>query len=201
VILWRALPLDPAASSREPGGALWFPRELQGTGRHDNRDRYGCLYLATTPLAAIAELLAPFRGTGDLVDGMLVRGGRRLALAELGLDERARLVDLDDPVVLRDAGLRPSQVATHERTRTQAQALRLHEERSEAAGLRWWSTLEASWINVTLFDRAAGSLALARSEPLTPAHAAVGEAAALLGLARGAAGASWGAWSASTSAA
>jgi RES domain-containing protein len=184
VILWRALPLDPEAERDEPGGALWFPREFQGTGRHDNPNRYGCLYVATTPVAAIAERLAPFRGTGDLTDGMLMRGGRRLVLAVLlWLGDTAALVDLDDPAVLGDAGLRPSQVATRDRTTTQAQALRLHDERPEAAGMRWWSTLEASWINATLFDRAAGSLHVEALAPLSVTYPDVVKAAAFLGLA------------------
>ena len=37
-----------------------------------------------------------------------------------------------------------------------AYAERLFDKHPDALGLRWWSTLESSWINVTLFDRAAG---------------------------------------------
>ena len=60
--------------------------------------------------------------------------------------------------MLLDArGLRPSQVATNRRAVTQPDAARLFDAHPDAAGLRWWSTLEASWINVTLFDRAAGA--------------------------------------------
>jgi hypothetical protein len=183
VILWRALPHDPRAEPAEPGGALWFPRALQGAGRHDNRERYGCLYVTAAPVAAVAEALAPFRGTGDVIDPMLLRGGRRLALAALDLDDAAPLVDLDDPAVLVREALRPSQIATRERTRTQGDALRLHDGHPNAAGLRWWSTLEASWVNVTLFDRAAPQLTLAAVEQLTLEHPDVRAAAAFLGLA------------------
>src|SRR5271157_3320615 len=45
VILWRLLPWIADAPTNAPGGALWFPRELQGHGRHDNPVRYGCLYV------------------------------------------------------------------------------------------------------------------------------------------------------------
>ena len=48
--------------ARAEGGALWFPRRYQGDGRHDNPDVYGCLYVATEPVAAIVEQLARFRG-------------------------------------------------------------------------------------------------------------------------------------------
>lgn len=152
--LWRVLPWDPAAALQAPGGPLWVPRAWQGTGRHDAPEHYGCLYLAEEPQAAVAETLAPFRGSGDLRPELLVRSGRQLALAELELDGSARLVDLDDPTVLAAEGLRPSVVATRHRPVTQAYALDQFERHPEAAGLRWWSVLEAAWLQVTLFDRA-----------------------------------------------
>jgi hypothetical protein len=31
----------------------------------------------------------------------------------------------------------------------------LHDSHPDAAGLRWWSSYEALWANITLFDRAA----------------------------------------------
>jgi hypothetical protein len=184
VILWRVLPWDSSAAPAAPGGALWFPRGFQGAGRHDNPDRYGCLYVSSDPASAVAEALAPFRGSGDLADAMLERGGRRLALAALELADDADLIDLDDPRVLRRERLRPSMVATRDRAVTQGQAARLFDTYEAAAGLRWWSTLEASWINVTLFDRAATRLRSdAPAERLTPAHPVVAQAAELLGLA------------------
>jgi hypothetical protein len=181
VILWRVLPWDPSARPAVPGGALWFPRPFQGTARHDNPARYGCLYATEAPVSAIAEALAPFRGTGDLEAAMLTRMGRALALAQPELRD-ARLLDLDDPAVLAAAGLRPSRVATNHRAVTQADAARLFDEHPDAAGLRWWSTLEASWTNATLFDRAARSLHVRAVQPLDPAADDVRAAAALLGL-------------------
>jgi RES domain len=181
VILWRVLPWDPSARPATPGGALWFPRPFQGTARHDNPARYGCLYAAEEPATAIAETLAPFRGTGDLEPEMLVRMGRPLALARLEL-RGAPLLDLDDPAVLVDAGLRPSQVATGHREVTQPDAARLFDVHPDAAGLRWWSTLEASWLCATVFDRAARHLRVRAVEPLHPGDEHVRAAAAFLGL-------------------
>jgi hypothetical protein len=183
VILWRVLPWDPAARPAAPGGALWFPRPFQGTGRHDSPARYGCLYVCESPVSAIAEALAPFRGTGDLRPDLLSRMGRALALAELELAAGAELVDLDDPAVLIANELRPSEVATSRRAATQAYAARLFEAHADAAGLRWWSTLESSWINVTLFDRAARLLAARGTRILDVADDDVRAAAAFLGLA------------------
>ena len=179
--LWRVLPWDPSARPAAPGGPLWFPRPFQGTARHDNPARYGCLYATETPVSALAEALAPFRGTGDLQPEMLTRMGRPLALAQLEL-RGAELLDLDDPAMLVDADLRPSQVATNHRDVTQADAARLFDAHPDAAGLRWWSTLEASWINATLFDRAAGGLRVREVRAVRPDDEDVRAAAAFLGL-------------------
>jgi hypothetical protein len=176
------LPLAAGAEADEAGGPLWFPRLQQGGGRHDNPDLYGCLYLAEEPVSAVAEMLAPFRGTGRLLPSMLVRYGNPLALAALELDDDRAAVDLDQPSTLSAAGLRPSLVATRKRAITQRQAAELHESEPAAVGIRWWSTLEATWINWTLFDRAAPGLELGELRELTAEDPAVLEAAALLGL-------------------
>lgn len=176
------LPWDPSAPRDAEGHALWIPRQYQGRGRHDAPDRYGCLYLAEAAVSAVAEALAPFRGTGDLHPGLLVRSGRRLALAELELHDTAAVLDLDDPAVLVDESLRPSLVATNRRVVTQAQAAALFDRHPDAAGLRWWSVLEASWGQVTLFDRGAAELTVGSVVPLTVDAAAVAEAAVFLGL-------------------
>ncbi len=181
--LWRVLPWDPSAPAGAPGHALWVPRALQGTARHDAPDRYGCLYLAEEAVSAVAEPLAPFRGSGDLRPELLMRSGRQLALAQLELEAAAVLIDLDDPSVLAAESLRPSIVATGRRSVTQTYAVQQFERHPESAGLRWWSTLEASWIHVTLFDRALGAVTVRRVQPLSIDDDAVAIAAAHLGLA------------------
>jgi hypothetical protein len=183
VIVHRALPWDPKAKPGELGGALWFPRQFQGAGRHDNPDLYGCIYTAERPVSAVAERLAPFRGSGPLAEGLLTQAGRPLALAAIAVDDDAAIVDLDDPRVLSRERLRPSGVATGERRVTQADAASLRGRHPDAAGIRWWSTLEASWLNVTLFDAARAALTVAAVEPLTTEHEAVRGAAEALGLA------------------
>jgi hypothetical protein len=183
VIVWRVLPVDPAAADDGAGGALWFPREYQGAARHDNPTAYGCLYVAEAPVSAVAEALAPFRGRGALTTAMLERAGRRLSLVALELREPAGLLDLDEPQTLAAEGLRPSSVGTRVRQRTQTDALRLFETHRRASGLRWWSTIEASWINVTVFDRARRRVRLRSVELLSPDHEAVRAATGELGLA------------------
>jgi RES domain len=181
VILYRCLAWNERAAPDAPDGALWFPRPYQGEGRHDNPDVYGCLYLSEAPLSCVVEQLARFRGQ-RLVPALLQRRGLPLALAELELPEGAELVDLDEPAVLRRERLRPSRVATREREVTQPQARALYEGHRRAAGLRWWSTFESLWANVTLFDRAASAVKLASVKRLDLADQEILEAAGVLGL-------------------
>jgi hypothetical protein len=181
VILYRCFAWSSAARADAPDGPLWFPRMFQGEGRHDNPDTYGCLYLADRAVSCVVEQLAAFRGQ-RLTASLLKRRGLPLALAQIELDDRAIVVDLDDPAVLRRERLRPSRVATRTRSVTQPEALALYRKHPGAAGLRWWSTWEALWANFTLFDRAEPSLRLVSVDALTLAHPAVTDAAELFGL-------------------
>jgi hypothetical protein len=181
VILYRCFAWNERARPDRPDGALWFPRPYQGEGRHDNADLYGCLYLSEQPLSSIVEQLARFRGQ-RLSAALLRRRSLPLALAKLELPDDTELVDLDDPAVLRRERLRPSTVATRAREVTQPQARALYERHPGAAGLRWWSTFESLWANVTLFDRAAPALQLASARVLDLEDEAIVTAADVLGL-------------------
>lgn len=159
-MLFRLFPWDPAADASSPGGALFNPRAQQGNGRHDNPDLYGALYVARVEVSAVAEWLAGFRGQTLVPDDFARTDGRRWAL--VGLDDTALpgIVDLDDPSELAARGLRPSRLATRKRATTQDVARRLFNEGTPGFG--WWSTLEASWPNVTLFaERALDALSVA----------------------------------------
>jgi hypothetical protein len=176
VILYRCFAwngrLDPTASD----GPLWVPRVFQGEGRHDNPDLYGCLYLADRALSCLVEQLARFRGQ-RLTPALLRRRGLPLALAMQELPDHDELVDLDDPAVLHREGLRPSLVATRRREITQPQARAVYEGHPESAGLRWWSTYEALWMNLTIFDRAVPRLRVQSVNVLGIDDPAVREAA------------------------
>lgn len=170
------------AGMTEDGGPLFVDRSLQGSGRHDNPDRFGALYVSRRPESATAERLKWFIGR-TVTDGHLRRAdGRAYALA--ALDDRGidRVVDLDDPHELLRFALRPSQVATRERSVTQPIALAVFLE--GASGVGWWSTLEASWANLTLFaERVVDRLALVgEPEPISVEHPMVRAAAELLGI-------------------
>jgi hypothetical protein len=181
VTLYRCFAWRSAARADEPDGPLWFPRMFQGEGRHDNPDVYGCLYLSDRPASCIAEQLAAFRGQ-RLTASMLRRRGLPLALGRLEIANGAKLVDLDDASVLVRERLRPSQVATRSRSVTQPHALALYRRHPRAAGLRWWSSWEALWANVTVFDRAAAALRTVDVTELTLDHPSLLEAADIFGL-------------------
>lgn len=179
--LYRCFAWRDSARSTEPDGPLWFPRIFQGDGRHDNPDAYGCLYLSDRPESCLVEQLAAFRGQ-RLTPSLLRRRRLTLALARLALDDDRELIDLDDPAVLKRERLRPSHVCTRDRATTQPQALALYRAHRKAAGLRWWSTWEALWTNVTIFDRAAKALEVLEVTELTPDHPTLAVAAEFFGL-------------------
>ena len=180
--LVRVFPYAQSATSRELGHPLFIPRRFQGGGRHDNPDLYGALYLSQEPIAAVAEQIAHLRGQ-SLVDSDLDRGGLRLAMVELDAPIERRMHDLDEPRILSRWRLRPSEVATRRRSVTQKWAARIFRGRGSPWGVRWWSTLEASWLHVTLFDRGAARLRIRHPpERLTADHPAVRRAAEELGI-------------------
>jgi hypothetical protein len=154
---------------------------LQGDGRHDNPALYGCLYVTAEPVSAVVERLARLAGT-SVAQSDLARRGYPFALAAVDLSDQAQLVDLDDPAVLVQEELRPSRVATNDRSLTQMQAGDLFERHSWAAGLRWWSAFESLWANVTLFDRAEPLLDVSDVRALEVGDDVVREAAEFLGL-------------------
>jgi len=159
------------------GDPFAVPRHLQGGGRHDNPDHYTALYLAREPISAVAERIQGFRGQ-RLTEGVFIRpDGRVDVLAAIDDAGWPELVDLDDPQVLAARGIRPSRVATGDRPTTQQLALDLYQ--GGAIGLAWWSTLEASWTNVTVFEERLprGLRWVASLEPLSTVHPVVRDAA------------------------
>lgn len=181
-MLYRAFPWLPAAAPSDPGGALHVPRERQGVGRHDSPDRYGALYVSRSAVSAVAERIQAFRGQTVGDPDLGTRDGAILALAAFDDDALGALVDLDDPVELVARGLRPSRVATRDREATRTIARSLFDEGH--AGFAWWSTLEASWSNVTLFaERAHGLVTLAgEPEMLSVRHPVLRSAAETTGV-------------------
>jgi hypothetical protein len=183
VRLYRCLPHDANAAVDAPGGAIFVARDFQGQGRHDNPELYGALYVSEQPVSSVAEQLARFRGIDRLEERHLRRRALPLALVTLELAEGSAVVDLDSPRELAAHDLRPSLVATRNRVLTQPQAATLYRDPSAPLGIRWWSALEAGWLNLTLFaERAQASLRVVEAEPLRLELDATREAAEFIGL-------------------
>ena len=180
--IFRVFDWDGQATGRREGGPLSVPRARQGAGRHDAPALYGAWYCSRLAVSAVAESLQPFRGHALTDQDFMRTGGLGKALAELEVDDGLPVVDLDDPAELVRRRLRPSRVASMRRPITQAIAASLYQE--GAAGLAWWSTLNADWGHMTLFHERAVSRVRVTGSPqrLTPVLPAVREAAEYLGI-------------------
>jgi len=173
--LFRVFSWDNRSQGDKVGGPFYVPRERQGAGRHDIPDLDGVLYCAHETVSAISEAIQIFRNQ-TLSDDDFERGDNlHQTLASYRLANEKELKDLNDPVVLKDLKIKPSEVATVNRSMTQALCRRLYEK--GAHGFKWWSTLEASWINVTLFQsRIKNQLVLVDLKPLSTKMTEVKEA-------------------------
>lgn len=181
-MLFRLFPQVDGASPHEEGGPLHVPWALQGGGRHDNPDRYPAFYASRVAESVVAERLRRLRGQVVGPRDLRDHADRPYALVPLDDGDLRAVVDLDDPANLVKREVRPSAMATRNRTVTRRIALGIYDEGVD--GFEWWSAIEASWINVTLFgDRAVDALQVAgEPQPLTMSHPAVRAAAEVVGV-------------------
>jgi hypothetical protein len=156
---WRVFPWDPAAPDGAAYSAHFRPPPGSQTGGRFDIGTPSVLYLASAPEHAIAELLQRLRGK-RLKDEHLLRADRsdptvfrRLALVDAYVDAdlENRLLDLDSPAALAAFDVRPSQLATHRRTTTQAIARQVHHDPARFAGFEWWSALTGAWRSTIVF--------------------------------------------------
>ena len=170
--LHRVFPWDARATAGAPFSPSFVPIR-QGSGRFDLDDS-PVLYLGESADHAVGELLQGFRGR-RFRDGMLRRFGHPLALVRMDVtdDVAGGIIDLDDPARLVALAVRPSDVASDDRSRTRELAARLFD--GGATGLRWWSSLSGDWYGVALFLARAplDQLLIGTPELLTPTHHAV----------------------------
>jgi hypothetical protein len=181
---WRCFPWDPDAPDGAPFSAAYLiPR--QTAGRFDLHDRPPARYLAESPEHAIGETLAVFRGT-EFLPSYLRQQRRPLALVEVTLASSLveRVADCTDPAVLEALGIRPDELAHHDRTRTQGIARRIYESGGSPAGLRWWSALTGAWHTTVLFaDRARpGEVRFGAPAAIGPRDTALARALSILSI-------------------
>ncbi len=147
-------------------------------------------YLAETPDHAIAETLSGFRGT-EFHESYLRKTGHPLALVDVTLAASlvARIPDCTDPKVLSSLGLRPDQLAHHDRVLTQSVARALHAGATASAGpagLRWWSALTGAWHTTVVFTDHERSKEVVFGSPqlLHASDPVLGKALTVLGIRR-----------------
>lgn len=102
-----------------------MPRAYQGHGRWDNPDHYTIIYLSETPEGAVGATFANrTTWTESMFDASGIAEGMRRVLVEYEPAAGVELVNLDDPGVLSELGLRSvSQLLGRNREATQQFAL------------------------------------------------------------------------------
>lgn len=189
-VWWRVFPWNPAAADGAPFSARYVPPTGSQTGGRFDLGNPSVAYLASQPEHPVAEVLKEFRGK-PLKDGHLLRTDpsapgvyHRHALVETRLPREVedRFLDLDDGGVLERLQLRPSDLASHERARTQPIARRIHGDPAGYTGFRWWSALTGEWNSGVLFlDRIDVEMVqYGNPDPLEVGHPVVQRAARFL---------------------
>lgn len=189
---WRAFPWDPAAAEGAPFSVRFVPPAGSQTGGRFDLGIPPVLYLAESPVHALAELLQGFRGRSLRPEHLLRADAARpgtfhpfaVVPAALPAAVEERLPDLADPAVLARERIRPDHLASHQPDVTQAVARRLHEHPAAFPGFRWWSALTGEWHVAALFlDRVrVGEVAYGVPQHVDVAHPAVVQAARFLGM-------------------
>jgi hypothetical protein len=179
---YRVFDWDGISRGSQLGGPLYVPRARQGSGRHDIPQEDGVLYTSLSATSAVAEAIQFYRN--EILDDrdFEIHEDMHQALFHIKAISRLHLADLTDPQELVRRAITPTQVATHDRSMTQRLALELYQEGLD--GFLWWSTLEASWTNATLFQsRAIKKLRLVqKSKRLTTKLPELMEAARFLNI-------------------
>ena len=147
MLLHRVTPVDPAARAGSPYHPGYVPRS-SGQHRIDHPSQYDTLYMATSPAAAIAEAFGRMPRWDDRLLAHPKGFVRQLTTFELP-DDRP-VLDLNDASTLVRRKLRPSQVVTRDRERTQRWAIDAYDE-GRWAGISWWSRYDADWTTCGLW--------------------------------------------------
>jgi len=184
--LYRVFASTPRAKQGEPGHPLYvYPN--QGAGRWDNPQFYRAWYLSTTPAGAVGETFGNLaRWSAEMFTVPYLDESAR-ALAVFEIPDNTSLLNFDDPKVLSELKVRPSQIVARNLAFTQPLALSVFQQITETGarrydGLTWWSFHRPHWVNVMLWstEHSPAPLRLCRIEPLSLKSAAVIEAAATL---------------------
>jgi hypothetical protein len=181
--LFRVIPWLPGAARGQPGHPLHVDPSRQGGGRADNPRHYQAFYVSETGPGAVGEVFGDLATWSQEMFIVPWLAGAVRALATFAADPPPAVLDLDDPAVLVERGIRPTEVVGRDRERTQEIALSAWLE-NRWQGLRWWSWWRPSWRNQILWAPLDATdpwpLEVVAVEPLHLQHAAVRVAAEVL---------------------
>jgi hypothetical protein len=154
--LYRVAWVDPGWARRSPEDPfhpLFVPLDRQGGGRFDNPHLYAALYSSTTPQGAVGE---SFGNSAVWIEAEITRpkDGHPRCLVEFEIPDDTVLFDLDDPPVLVELAIRPSDVVRRNRDRTReiAQVVWRQMPASGVRGFTWWSYWRPEWTVVVLWS-------------------------------------------------
>jgi hypothetical protein len=159
---WRVFPWDPHAADGAPFSARYVPPAGSQTGGRFDMGHPPVLFLAQDPAHALTELLQAFRGTSLTPEHLLRADPNQpgtyhpLAPVETRRPQGVEtgLPNLADPAVLVELDIRPDQLASHDRSVTQAISRRVHSAPAGYPAFRWWSALTGEWhVTVLFLDR------------------------------------------------
>lgn len=148
MICYRVFPFDRSAAADQPGGALFVPRS-KGVWRIDNPDLYDVFYISSHPKGAIAEAFGPFAVWRP--ETFVNAAGLPYSLARYHTPPDHGVVDLDDAHELLSRDLRPSDVVSRDRTKTQQWARRIYLS-ERGIGVGWWSYYDPEFHSYGLWD-------------------------------------------------
>ncbi len=175
-----------AFDSSQPFHPLYIPLDRQGQGRFDNPHLYAALYASTSAQGAIGETFGNL-SRWPATEVEREKCGQPRCLVRYDLPDGEVVRDLDDPLVLTELGIRPSDVVRRNRDHTQevANAVWQTHATTKVRGFSWWSYWRPEWTMVVLWSDGLGhpyfpDLGVARIEPLTIDHPAVRVAADVL---------------------
>ncbi|MBG6184908.1 hypothetical protein IWX65_002886 [Arthrobacter sp. CAN_A214] len=174
---YRVLNWNPAARTPSENGHPLFVWPAQGHGRVDDpADDYLVLYVGSDQDGAVAEAFGRFPVWSPAILEVPAAAPTGTKKALVKYTGTPHILDMDDPRVLADLGLRPSQVINRDYKTTQQWARSVFDT-GKHDGLSWWSFYGAQWSSIGLWNWRSLSVE-GDPEVLTLSHPAVELAAA-----------------------
>jgi hypothetical protein len=156
---WRVCTWHPDADGSQHNGHPLYVWPRQGAGRVDDPESsYLILYVGDSAAGAVAERFGDLAAWSEAMLRPPPGAPAGSSLALIRYSGNPAILNLDDAAVLLEQRLRPSQVVSRDRRRTQTWARKVHDT-LHVDGLSWWSYRDPRWASLGLWDRAALTVA------------------------------------------